>query len=123
VRVMGEDLTLYKDMSGTFGLVGRHCPHRCADMSYGFVEQCGLRCNYHGWLFDRDGRCLEQPYEDVAQPEARFREKIRITAYPVETRGGLIWAYWPGACASGAQLGAVHLEKRFRTDCLCRCSV
>jgi 5,5'-dehydrodivanillate O-demethylase len=90
---MGEDLTLYKDMSGTFGLVGRHCPHRCADMSYGFVEQCGLRCNYHGWLFDRDGRCLEQPYEDVAQPEAKFREKIRITAYPVEKRGGLIWAY------------------------------
>ena len=51
VRLMGEDLTLYKDMCGTFGLVGRHCPHRCADMSYGFVEQCGLRCNYHGWLF------------------------------------------------------------------------
>ena len=85
VRLMGEDLTLYKDLSGTFGLVDRHCPHRCADMSYGFVEQCGLRCNYHGWLFDRDGRCVEQPYEDVAQPEARFRDKIRIKAYPVES--------------------------------------
>jgi 5,5'-dehydrodivanillate O-demethylase oxygenase subunit len=93
IRLMGEDLTLYKDMGGAFGLVDRHCPHRCADMSYGFVEQCGLRCNYHGWLFDRDGRCLEQPYEDVAQPDARFREKIRIKAYPVETCAGLIWAY------------------------------
>ena len=57
VRLMGEDLTLYKDLSGTFGLVDRHCPHRRADISYGFVEQCGLRCNYHGWLFDQDGRC------------------------------------------------------------------
>jgi 5,5'-dehydrodivanillate O-demethylase oxygenase subunit len=93
VRLMGEDLTLYKDLDGAFGLVDRHCPHRCADMSYGFVEQTGLRCNYHGWLFDRDGRCLEQPYEDVAQPEARFREKIHIKAYPVEERAGLLWAY------------------------------
>ena len=93
VRVMGEDLTLYKDMNGTFGLVDRHCPHRSADMSYGFVEQCGLRCNYHGWLFDQDGRCIEQPYEDVAHPEARYRDKVRIKAYPVQARAGLIWAY------------------------------
>jgi len=93
VRLMGEDLTLYKDMSGTFGLVDRHCPHRGADMSYGFVEQCGLRCNYHGWLFDQDGRCIEQPYEDVAHPEARFREKVRIKAYPVQAQAGLIWAF------------------------------
>jgi 5,5'-dehydrodivanillate O-demethylase len=93
VRLMGEDLTLYKDLQGTFGLVDRHCPHRSADMSYGFVESCGLRCNYHGWLFDHDGRCIEQPYEDVAQPEARFRDKIRIKAYPVEAHAGLLWTY------------------------------
>ncbi len=93
VRMMGEDLALYKDMNGTFGLVDRHCPHRSADMSYGFVEPCGLRCNYHGWLFDRDGRCIEQPYEDVAHPEARFRDKVRIKAYPVQAHAGLIWAY------------------------------
>ena len=54
---MGEDLVLYKDTSGTYGLIDRHCPHRRADMSYGFVEECGLRCNYHGWLFDETGRC------------------------------------------------------------------
>ena len=93
VRLLGEDLTLYKDLNGTFGLVDRHCPHRRADMSYGFVEQCGLRCNYHGWLFDQDGRCTEQPYEDVAAPQARFKDKIRITAYPVEAKAGLVWAY------------------------------
>jgi 5,5'-dehydrodivanillate O-demethylase len=93
VRLFGEDLVLYKDLSGTFGLVDRHCPHRRADLSYGFVEECGLRCNYHGWRFGADGACLEQPFEDTAHPEARFREKVRITAYPVEAKGGLLWAY------------------------------
>ncbi len=93
VRLMGEDLTLYKDLSGTYGLVDRHCPHRRADLSYGFVEQCGLRCNYHGWLFDEQGRCTEQPYEDVAHPEARFKDRVTVKSYPVETRAGLIWAY------------------------------
>jgi len=93
VRLMGEDLTLYKDLSGDFGLIDRHCPHRRADLSYGFVEPCGLRCNYHGWRFDQTGQCVEQPWEDVAAPEARFKDKIRIKAYPVEAKAGLIWAY------------------------------
>jgi len=93
LRLFGEDLVLYKDLSGTFGLVDRHCPHRRADLSYGFVEDCGIRCNYHGWRFDEAGRCLEQPFEDVANPEARFREKIHITSYPIEAKGGLLWAY------------------------------
>ena len=93
VRLMGEDLVLYRDLSGKYGLVDRHCPHRRADLSYGFVENCGIRCNYHGWQFDADGRCVEQPFEDIANPEARFRDKVHIKAYPVETKGGLIWAY------------------------------
>jgi 5,5'-dehydrodivanillate O-demethylase len=93
IRLFGEDLVLYKDLSGTFGLVDRHCPHRRADMSYGFVESCGIRCNYHGWRYDESGRCVEQPFEDTAQPDAKFRDKIRITSYPVETKGGLVWAY------------------------------
>jgi len=71
VRLMGEDLVLYKDLGGKYGLIDRHCRHRRADLSYGYVERCGLRCNYHGWLYDADGRCLAQPYEDVAHPEAR----------------------------------------------------
>jgi len=93
VRLMGEDLVLYKDLSGTFGLVDRHCPHRRADLAYGFVEQCGLRCNYHGWLFDEHGKCIEQPFEDTAQPEVRFRDKVKMTSYPVEAKAGLLWAY------------------------------
>jgi len=93
LRLLGEDLVLYKDQAGTFGLVDRHCAHRRADLSYGFVEECGLRCNYHGWLYDEKGRCLEQPYEDTAAPQARFKDKIHIKAYPVESHAGLLWAY------------------------------
>src|SRR5215471_12976899 len=93
VRLMGEDLVLYKDLNGTFGLVDRHCPHRRADMSYGFVERCGLRCNYHGWLFDEAGRCTEQPYEEMEAAEAKFKDRVRIKAYPVQALAGLLWAY------------------------------
>ena len=93
IRLFGEDLTLYKDLGGNYGLVDRHCPHRRADLSYGFVEQCGLRCNYHGWLFDQDGKCLEQPYDDLANPAARYKDKITVKAYPVKALAGLLWAY------------------------------
>ena len=93
VRLLGENLVLYKDLSGGYGLLDRHCRHRRADLTYGYVEQCGLRCNYHGWLYGADGRCLEQPYEDTAHPETRFKDEVRIKAYPVEERGGMLWAY------------------------------
>src|SRR5215216_2988668 len=93
IRLLGEDLVLYRDLGGRLGLLDRHCRHRRADLSYGFVEACGLRCNYHGWLYDADGSCLAQPYEDLAHPKAKLREQIRIKAYPVEELGGLVWAY------------------------------
>jgi 5,5'-dehydrodivanillate O-demethylase len=93
VRLFGEDLVLYRDLSGTFGLVDRQCPHRRADLSYGFVESCGIRCNYHGWQFDERGAAVELPFEDLANPEARFRDRVRIRAYPVEVKAGLVWAY------------------------------
>jgi 5,5'-dehydrodivanillate O-demethylase len=93
LRLMGEDLVLYRDLSGTYGLVDRQCPHRRADLSYGFVEACGIRCNYHGWRFDETGATREQPFEDIANPEARFRDKVTIRSYPVREHAGLIWAY------------------------------
>jgi 5,5'-dehydrodivanillate O-demethylase len=93
VRLMGEDLVLYKDLSGAFGLMERHCPHRRADLAYGMVEACGLRCNYHGWQFDQSGACIEQPYEDTAHPELKMREKITAVAYPVQVKAGMIWTY------------------------------
>ncbi len=93
VRLMGEELVLYKDLSGTFGLVDRHCPHRHADLSYGFVEETGLRCNYHGWLFDEKGDCVGQPYEDTVDPEQKLRAGCSVKAYPVKEKAGLLWAY------------------------------
>lgn len=93
LRIMGEDLVLYRDRSGGLGLLGRHCPHRRADLSYGWVEEHGLRCSYHGWLFDADGSCLEQPFEDVVSPQSRFRDTICQPAYRVEEKAGMVWVY------------------------------
>ena len=93
VRLMGEDLALYKDRSGSYGLLDRHCPHRRADLTYGFMEDCGIRCSYHGWHFDAEGHCLSQPYDDIAHPEANLKAQVRVKAYPVEECGGLLWAY------------------------------
>lgn len=93
VRLLGEDLVLFRDGSGRFGLVQRHCPHRGADLAYGFVEDQGLRCHYHGWQFGHDGACLAQPYEDVIDPSQRLRAKVRATSYPVVAKAGLLWAY------------------------------
>ena len=93
IRLMGEDLVLYRDLDDNFGLVERQCAHRRADLSYGFVEKCGLRCNYHGWTYDQTGQCVAMPFEDTVAPNARYKEKIRITAYPVRAHAGLLWAY------------------------------
>ncbi len=93
VRLMSEDLVLYKDTSGGYGLLDAHCPHRRADMSYGIPDACGLRCSYHGWLFDRGGNCIEQPFEDVAALESPFKNKVKTKAYPVQAKAGLLWAY------------------------------
>lgn len=93
VRLLGEDLVLFKDLNGTLGLLDRHCAHRRADLSYGMVEDRGLRCNYHGWCFDASGACVEQPFEDTAFPHLALKAKITIKAYPVQCKGGLVWAY------------------------------
>jgi len=93
VRLLAEDLVLYRDGSGRYGLLERHCPHRGADLSYGWPEQRGLRCSYHGWLFDECGGCLAQPFEDTAGPVTRFRQTVRAKAYKVEQKAGLLFAY------------------------------
>ncbi|HZT06876.1 MAG TPA: Rieske 2Fe-2S domain-containing protein [Chloroflexota bacterium] len=93
VRLLGEDLVLYRDRQGKLGLVGDRCPHRRAGMVFGIPEQNGLRCAYHGWLFSETGRCLEQPYEQTEDPASTFRDRVTITAYPVEELAGLIFAY------------------------------
>lgn len=93
VKIFGEDLVLYKDLSGNFGLVERQCPHRRADLAFGIVEKCGLRCSYHGWAFDATGQCVAQPFEDTTAPERNSKASIKIKSYPVKTLGGLVWTY------------------------------
>ena len=93
IRLMGEDLVLYRDLSGTFGLVDRRCRHRSADLAYGYVEKHGLRCLYHGWTCDGSGRCIDQPFEQQFDPKGRLKARIRTTAYPVQAKAGLLWVY------------------------------
>lgn len=92
VRLLGEDLVLYREENGDYALVGRRCPHRGADLSYGRLEDGGIRCPFHGWLFDGKGRCLEQPAEPA---DSDFHTKIRHTAYPCVEKNGIIFA-WMG---------------------------
>jgi 5,5'-dehydrodivanillate O-demethylase oxygenase subunit len=90
VRVLGEDLVLFKDRTGKYGLIGEFCPHRRASLAYGIPTEDGIRCPYHGWKFDAAGRCLEQPNE----PEgSSFKDKVATAGYPVQEFAGLIWGY------------------------------
>ncbi|HEX2545685.1 MAG TPA: Rieske 2Fe-2S domain-containing protein [Ramlibacter sp.] len=90
IRVLGEDLILFRDGQGQPGLVYPHCAHRGTSLYYGKVEERGIRCCYHGWLFDVQGHCLDQPCE----PEGgRARDKVRQPWYPVQELYGLVWAY------------------------------
>ena len=90
VRILGENLILYRDKSGNYGLVGEKCSHRGVSLYYGFVEPDGIRCAYHGWKYDACGNCIDQPFEN---PEAGFKDRIQHPAYPVEKLGGLLFAY------------------------------
>ena len=89
-RLLGEELVTFRDTRGRLGVIEEHCPHRRASLALGRNEECGLRCVYHGWKFDVSGACVDMPNEP---PEYGFDNKVRITAYPTEEHGGLIWAY------------------------------
>jgi 5,5'-dehydrodivanillate O-demethylase oxygenase subunit len=90
VKILAEELVVYRDKRGQYGLVGEHCPHRSASLAYGRVDEEGIRCPYHGWKFDRSGKCLEQPAEPA---DSTFKDRIKHVAYPVQYLGGLIYAY------------------------------
>ena len=90
VKVLGEELVLFRDLDGRIGLVGLHCPHRGSSLEYGEIEARGIRCPYHAWLFDVAGNCLEQPAEPK---DSQFRKKVKHLSYPVREQGGLIFAY------------------------------
>jgi phthalate 4,5-dioxygenase oxygenase subunit len=90
VRILGEDLVLFRDDQGRPGLLGLHCSHRGTDLSYGRVEDGGLRCLYHGWLYDICGRVLEQPGEPGGGAN---RHEIRHRAHSCQEAGGVIFTY------------------------------
>ncbi len=92
VRLLGEDLVLFRDEAGRYGLLRRDCPHRGADLAYGRLEDGGLRCSFHGWLFDVTGQCRDTPAEPDGANSPLCRN-VRQTAYPVVEKAGVLWAY------------------------------
>jgi 5,5'-dehydrodivanillate O-demethylase len=89
VRVMGEDLVLFRDKSGRAGLIADHCAHRSASLVYGRVEERGISCAYHGWLYDCEGNILETPPER----NDAIMKSVKLTAYPVQKFVGFYWTY------------------------------
>jgi phenylpropionate dioxygenase-like ring-hydroxylating dioxygenase large terminal subunit len=87
-KLLGEKLVAFRDTTGRVGLVQENCPHRGASLYFGRNEDAALRCVYHGWAFDADGRCVDMPSEP-----APFCDKVRMRAYPVHESGGIVWAY------------------------------
>jgi len=110
VRILGEDLILFRDAAGRFGLLDRRCPHRGASLELGRVEADGLRCCYHGWKFDCRGRCLDMPAEPADTP---LKQEVRQTAYPTQEAGGFVFAYLGPAPAPLLP----RYDLLFREDC------
>jgi len=90
VRLLGEDLIAFRDSTGAIGLVDAYCPHRRAPMFFGRNEECGMRCVYHGWKFDKHGDCVDMPSEPAGTP---LQAKVKIKAYPCVEKAGMVWAY------------------------------
>lgn len=91
IRILGEDLVLYRSAEGGYGLVAEQCPHRGASLAYGRIEGDNIRCAYHGWLFSPEGKCVEQPAEP---PGSTYKKRIKHPGYPVEKIAGLLYAYF-----------------------------
>jgi len=90
LRVLGEDLVLFRDAQGRLGLIPEHCPHRKCSLYFGFAEDDGLRCAYHGWKFSTEGECIEQPFEP---PNSNLRKLAQRPPYKVEELAGILFAY------------------------------
>lgn len=90
VKLLGENFVLFKDETGRYGLLDRDCPHQGADLAFGRLENGGLRCAFHGWLFDATGQCLETPAEPA---NSSLCKNIKQRSYPVLEKGGILWAY------------------------------
>ena len=90
VRLLGEDLVAFRTSDGAVGILQSNCPHRGAPLYYGRPEDQGIRCSYHGWMFDAAGRCIDMPNEPE---DSNFKDKVRVRAYPCAERNGIVWTY------------------------------
>ena len=90
VRLLGQDLVLFRHASGGFGLLDRDCPHRGADLAFARHEGDGLRCPFHGWKFAADGTCLDTPAEP---PGSSLCQRVRQRSYPLQVAAGVLFAY------------------------------
>jgi len=90
VRLLCEDLVAFRDTEGKLGLIDAYCAHRRAHLFFGRNEECGIRCIYHGWKYDVEGNCVDMPTEP---PESSFKDKVKLTSYPLREHGGVLWAY------------------------------
>src|SRR5436309_412107 len=90
MRIMGEDLVVFRQPDGSVGVVEGACPHRGTSLAMGMPEDGGIRCAYHGWKFDCSGQCVDTPLEPAG---SRLASKVRIAGYPAQEMGGLVWAY------------------------------
>ncbi|MFT4432891.1 Rieske 2Fe-2S domain-containing protein [Caballeronia sp. 15715] len=123
VQLLGEHLVAFRDTKGRVGLVEPRCPHRGADLFYGRNEECGLRCVFHGWKFDVDGRAVDLPN---VPPDSNYHEKITIKAYPTREFGEIIWA-WLGPRESIPEVpqldfGTMPTSHRYVTKKLQECN-
>ena len=94
VKLLGEDLVVFRSGAGQVGIIGAYCSHRLAPLFFGRIENDGLRCPYHGWKYSPGGACIEMPNVPVEQ---QFKSDIRHPAYPCVERGDLIWTFMGGA--------------------------
>jgi phthalate 4,5-dioxygenase len=90
VRLLGEDLVAFRNSQGRVGLLDEHCAHRGTSLFFGRNEECGLRCIYHGWKYDIDGKVLDTPAEPAG---STLKDKVRHTAYPCREAAGIVWTY------------------------------
>src|SRR6267378_2990226 len=100
VRLLGEDLVVFRDTDGRLGVLDEYCPHRRASLVVGRNEECGLRCLYHGWKFDVEGNVVEMTSEPA---ESGFTSKVKHKAYPAREAGGFVWTYMVPARVDGAK--------------------
>ena len=92
IRLLGEDLVVFRNSDGRIGVIEEKCPHRKASLVFGRNEECGIRCLYHGWKFDIDGNCVDMSSEP---PGSGLMEKVKIKSYPVHETAGFVWV-WMG---------------------------